>query len=304
MRPIRSKIEIMTRFAESLEPWVRGLRLILPVSVFWLSGCVSVVSLFTAGFAEDLGNAILDNPDVEMVRDGAPSYLLLVDALLAKSPDNPALLMQSSRLNSAYAVAFVLDPERAKFLTTKALDHMERAVCLDMKDACDLRTRSFEDYEQWLAQRKLKEVPELYQLGSSWAGWLQAHSDDFVAIAELGRIKALMAKLVELDETYDYGGPHLYLGVFETFLPPALGGRPELGRTHFERAIAISQGKYLMTKVMYADQYARLMFDRELHDQLLNEVLSTDPEVPGLVLINTVAQDRAYELLETADAYF
>ena len=83
-----------------------------------------------------------------------------------------------------------------------------------------------------------------------------------------------------------------------------MGGRPEVGREHFERAIEISNGEYLMTKVMFASQYARLVFDRELHDQLLEQVLAADASVPGLTLINTVAQLQATELLDTADAYF
>lgn len=279
-------------------------RFLPPLLALLLSGCASMISSFTAGFAEDLGNAILDNPDVEMVQEGAPAYLLLIDAMLTQNPDNPQLLTQSSRLHAAYAAAFVDDPERARLLADKALADMERAVCLSLKNACDLRTRPFEEYEAWLADRKQKEVPDLYQLASVWTGWIQAHSDDFAAIAELGRVKALMTRVADLDETYDHGGPHLYLGVFETLLPPSLGGRPEVGRTHFEKAIAISGGKYLMTKVLYADQYARLLFDRELHDRLLGEVIAADPSEPGLTLINTVAQRRAHELLESADAYF
>jgi len=267
-------------------------------------GCVSMVTSLTSNFAEDLGNAILDNPDVDMVQEGAPAYLLLIDALVAKSPDDPNLLMQSARLKSAYAIAFVTDEDRARLLSEKALADMEKSVCLSLKDACGLRTRPFDAYEVWLDDQGGKQVAVLYQLGSVWAGWLQANSDDFAAIAELGRVKSLMARVAELDETFDYGGPHLYLGVFETLLPPSLGGHPEIGRSHFERAIAISGGTYLMTKVMYADQYARLLFDRDLHDRLLDEVIAADPEVPGLTLLNTVAQRRAHELLESADAYF
>jgi len=110
--------------------------------------------------------------------------------------------------------------------------------------------------------------------------------------------------VAELDEGYDYGGPQLYLGVFETLLPPSMGGRPEVGRSHFEKAIALSQGRFLMSKVMFAEQYARLLFNRELHDRLLEEVLAADPNVPGLTLINAVAQRRARELLDSADEYF
>ena len=269
-----------------------------------LSGCMSVVSSFTTDFAEDLGNSILDNPDVEMVQEGAPAFLLLLDSLVAQSPDNPDLLMQSSRLTSAYAAAFVNDPERAKLMADKAFVDMQRSVCLTIRDGCDLRTRPFEEYDAWVLARTIDDVPQIYQLATVWSGWIQANSEDFAAIAELGRAKALMLRVAELDETFDYGGPHLYLGVFETLLPPSLGGRPEVGREHFERAIEISEGRYLMTKVFFADQYARLLFDRELHDQLLGEVVSSDPAGPGLTLINTVAQRRAQELLDTADAYF
>lgn len=282
----------------------RVARLCLAASLFALAGCMSMVSSFTSGFAEDLGNAILDNPDVEMVQEGAPAYLLLMDALVTQSPDNANLLLQSSRLTSAYAAAFVSDPARAKLMADKAFADMQRSVCLSISNGCELRTRPYDEYDAWVSERKRSEVPELYQLASVWTGWIQANSDDFAAIAELGRVKALMLRIAELDETYDFGGPHLYLGVFETLLPPSLGGRPEIGRAHFEKAIEISEGRYLMTKVMFADQYARLLFDRELHDKLLGEVMDSDPAEPGLTLINTVAQRRAQELLETADAYF
>lgn len=278
--------------------------LMLLAALTGMAGCASLVTSATSGLTQSLGDSIMNNQDLEMVRDGAPSFLLLMDGLLAQNPDSVSLLLQSSQLNSAYAAAFVTDPERARLLQQKALDHAAQAVCLSIRDGCDLRTRPFDEFEAWLEHRKLKEVPTLYRLASSWAGWIQANSDDFGAIAELARVKALTERIAELDDTYDYGGPELYLGVFETLLPPGMGGRPELGREHFERAIEISQGKYLLAKVMLAEQYARLVFDKELHDRLLEEVIAADPVVPGLTLINTVAQQRAKTLLESSDAYF
>jgi hypothetical protein len=59
-----------------------------------------------------------------------------------------------------------------------------------------------------------------------------------------------------------------------------------------------------MAKVIYAQQYARMVYDRELHDRLLTEVLAADPQVPDMVLQNTLAQERALALLASADAYF
>jgi hypothetical protein len=113
-----------------------------------------------------------------------------------------------------------------------------------------------------------------------------------------------MAAIAELDAGYEYGGPELYLGVFETLLPPAMGGRPEVGRDHFERAIALAEGKFLPAKVFFARQYARLVFDRELHDKLLTEVMGADARVEGLTLVNLIAKEQASELLESADEYF
>lgn len=268
------------------------------------SGCASLLGSLTSSMADDLGTAILDNPDVETVRDGAPAYLILIDGLLARSPHNSDLLRQAATLNSAYATAFVDAPERSRMLQGKALQLAERAACEGLHDACTLRTRPFAEFESWLTRRKARDVPLLYDLGSSWASWIQANSDDYAAIAELARVKALMTRVIELDEGYENGGAHLYMGVFETILPPALGGRPEVARAHFERAVALSGGRQLMTKVMFAEQYARLVFDRELHDRLLHEVLAADPAQPGLTLINTVAQRRARTLLESADDYF
>ena len=109
---------------------------------------------------------------------------------------------------------------------------------------------------------------------------------------------------MELDECYHDGAAHLYLGVLATFLPPALGGKPDVGRRHFERALDISNNKNLMVQVLYARHYARLMFDRKLHDRLLNEVLKAQPDIPGYALSNALAQQKARELLNSAEDYF
>ena len=113
-----------------------------------------------------------------------------------------------------------------------------------------------------------------------------------------------MQQVLKLDNDYENGAAHLYMGVLSTLLPPALGGKPDIGKRHFEQAIHLSQGHNLMAKVMYAEKYARLVFDKELHNRLLQEVLQTDPAVPGLTLMNTLAQKQAKALLATADDYF
>ena len=83
-----------------------------------------------------------------------------------------------------------------------------------------------------------------------------------------------------------------------------MGGKPELGREHFEKAILLSDGKNLTVKVLYARQYARLVFKRELFDRLLQEVTSADPVAADLTLMNILAQQQAKQLLAETNDYF
>lgn len=269
-----------------------------------LSGCSSLISGALSGMAEILTAAILNNPDIETVEDGLPSYLLMVDALAAAAPKSASLTLSAADLYGSFAGGFVDDVERAKVLTEKSLNYGFAAICNKTKTACGLRELPFEDFGIWVAEQPERHIQFMYSLAVVWAGWIQAHSGDYNAIAELSRVKLLMGRVLEVDENLDYGGPHLYFGVFETLLPPAYGGKPELGREHFEKAIEISKGRYLMAKVLYAKQYARLVYNRELHDRLLNEVLDADPVAEDITVVNVVAQRRAKILLAEADDYF
>ena len=189
-------------------------------------------------------------------------------------------------------------------LSQKSLDYAIRAVCIANSDLCDLQSADFEEFQITVSELTVEQIDAAYTLGVAWAGWIQVHSGDWNAIGQLGRVKALMEKIIELDESWDAGGAHLYMGGLETLLPAAMGGRPEKGKAHFEQALELSGGEYLMTQVIYAEQYARLIFDKELHDRLLQEVIDADPVVEGMTLTNRIAQARAAELLAESDEYF
>lgn len=269
----------------------------------WL-GCASLTRSATSTFTNDVYLAIVNQDDVRTVRDGAPAYLLAVDGLIEGAPDDTTLLLAGSRLYGAYASAFVEDPERSRRMWDRALGYARRALCLDLADVCASTSGRFDAFSASLAAVGRGDLPALYGFGTAWAGWSQAHAGDWGAVADIPKVEALMERVVNLDDAYDGGGGHLYLGVLYTQRPARLGGRPERGREHFERAVELSGGRNLMAKVYYARQYARLVFDRSLHDRLLREVMEADPTEPGLTLSNTLAQARAAELLTDADEYF
>lgn len=269
-----------------------------------LSGCAALARPATRGFADDLSASILNQTDAETVRDGAPAYLLAIDALIEGDPNDPGLLLTGARLYGAYASAFVEDEARARMQWDRTLGYARRALCIELPQTCDAVDGPFEEFTASLAAVGRSDVPTLYGFGTAWVGWVQMHSDDWRAVAQVPKIEALMRRVLQLDEPVDRGGAHLVLGVLLSQRPARLGGRPELGRKHFERAVELSEDENLMAKVLFARHYARLVFDRELHDRLLLEVSAADPEAPGLTLSNTLAREQARRLLEEADDYF
>ncbi len=269
-----------------------------------LSGCGTMIRSATSDMADNLNKAILDQDDPETVRQGAPAYLIMVDSFIEGSPDDPDLLIAGSKLYSAYTNAFVDEPERARRLSEKAREYAHAAFCIRRGDLCDIDELRFPEFVESLQSVGAGDIDVLYNWGAAWAGWLQARSDDWNAIAELPKAKAVMERVVELDPDWDKGGAQLYLAVMNSLLPPAMGGKPDVAKTHFDQALAARGGKNLWVKTLYAQYYARAVFDQTLHDELLNEVLAADPHAPGLTLVNTLAQEEAGKLLAASSEFF
>jgi hypothetical protein len=84
-----------------------------------LAGCASMMATAGSGLAGNLNTAILNQDDPELVRDGAPAYLLMLDSFVEGAPENEAVLSAAASLYSAYGAVFVDDPLRASKLTTR-----------------------------------------------------------------------------------------------------------------------------------------------------------------------------------------
>jgi hypothetical protein len=279
--------------------------LLLAASLSLLAGCASLVNRASERFADNLGRGILNQDDPATVAEGLPAYLLLLDGLLEGDPRNAGTLRAAARLYGAYAGNFVSEPERAARLSRRAFDYAQRAACIDQVELCAALKSPYDAWEAAVnAQQGEQAAARLYALGSAWSGYIQTHSDDYAAIAAIPRVSLLLERAVALEPSLDQGMPHVYLGVLNSLRPAAVGGQPEQGRAAFERAIELSQGRNLMARTLLARHYARLVFDQELHDAQLNQVLEADPRAPGLTLMNTLAQAQARALLDDSKNYF
>ena len=254
--------------------------------------------------ADTLSATILNQDDPELLRTGVPAYLLLVDGFISENPDNAELLAAGAQLFALYGSRFAENAERAATLTAKARRYGARAICLEHAPACAWEGLDYDSFVAALSEVDQRDLSALYSYAVSWLSNLDATSEDWTAVAELPWVEAALERALALDEAYERGAIHGYLGILNTLRPPALGGQPEVAREHFERALTLSGNEDLSIKVEYAKRYARLVFDQELHDRLLTEVVNAPTEAAGLTLFNVLAKQEALELLETAKEYF
>jgi len=300
------------------------LKLTLIIFIISCSQLFTGCSLSISNFSENISKAVKSNNDTETVMQALPSYLILIDGLIESDPEDEDLLLVSANLMNAYASLLAADLEmlsvedikdqnlfykkkikkQQQQLTYKSLQRSSKAICLYDENLCELTSIKYSEFSEKIKKTNIDDIDILYKLGTSWAAWLQVNTDDWNAMAQLPQIKLIMKTVISYNESWDGAGAHMYLGVLNSFIPATLGGNPELGKSHFESAIKLTDDKNLMVKVLYAEYYARLTFNKELHEKLLSEVLSFKKTPAEYTLINTIALQKAKALQISSKDYF
>jgi len=278
-----------------------GKALIL-VTILMASGCTSML---VQPLLEPVELSLQKQTDLELIRDGAPSLLLLLDGLIAKDPQNKNLLMAATKAYGAYAITLSETGEtaRAVDISLKAktygmtllglLPHME-----------NIPAKKLDETDQALDRISKDQVGFLFWGAYGWATWIRFQEGAPGALADLPAIEHIMLRVVELDDSYYYGGAHIFLGAYYSSRPQMYGGKPQDSRKHFERALVISDRKFLLAQVTYAETYARLVFDKKLYQDLLNEVLDQPLEDNKMASSNKLAQVMARKLLDATEEFF
>jgi hypothetical protein len=152
---------------------------------------------------------------------------------------------------------------------------------------------------------KRDDVPALFWTANAWASYINLNIDDVRALADIPKVQLIMRRVLDLDETYYYGGPHLFYGILAASRAPTLGGEPLKAREHFEACLRINEHKFLLAKYFYARTYAVQVQDRELFCRCLQDILADSSDsLPELRLANKIAKKKACHLLARADDLF
>ncbi|MBW2037979.1 MAG: TRAP transporter TatT component family protein [Deltaproteobacteria bacterium] len=284
--------------------WIVLFSLLIPLQ----SACLpsKKVTVCSVGLLlEEVARSSYKQSDLRIIREGMPAYLMLIDGMIEAWPDNEQLLISAAQSYSSFASAFVenQDKEYAKLLYGRAKEYALRS--LEKRGFKEPIQRSFDDFKEALKDLGKEDVPYIFWAAACWGNWISLNLDSMEALAELPRVELMMRRVLELDEGYYYGGAHLFMGIWFTSRPKMAGGDLKKAQHHFLKALNLGQGKFLMAYIYYANHYARRVFDKDLFISNLEKVLETPADIsPELTLLNTVAKNKAKELLNRMDEYF
>jgi len=244
--------------------------------------------------------------DIRTFGDAAPSNLFMLEGMIQTDPENAELRVNAAMLYFFYAFAYMEedDPDYASLLYGKGLDH----AWLALSENCELpsdRNISFSEFEALVPSLGLDEVPAALWVSTCWAQYINLHLDETKVMRAIPKVQALVERVIELDETYFEGMPHIMQGSLHAFKPKIMGGDTDASAASFARAFAISGNSFRLSRFFYARYYTYRMMDLDLFTETLEGVINAEPvsDDPYL-LLNTIAVEKSLKLLEEADDLF
>jgi tetratricopeptide (TPR) repeat protein len=250
--------------------------------------------------------ALFSECDPALAREALPSSLKMLEGLLRADPGNDRLLTALSMGYAGFAVLFLEeeDPERAARLLERARGYGLEALGAHGR-ALEAAALDRADLFRALQAMGPGEAVPLFWTGLAWSGWIRLNLDDPEALAQLGAARACLRRVIELEGSTFHGMPCAALGSVLAAVPPMLGGDPEEARLLFEKALAESEGRFLLAKLYFARYYAVRVQDRDLFVRLLDEIEEADPrQIPEACLLNAAARQKARELRDQQDDLF
>jgi predicted anti-sigma-YlaC factor YlaD len=264
------------------------------------------------------GTTFSSDDDPELVRAAVPFSLKLIESLLAESPQHEGLLLAAARGYTQYTYAFVqqeADEIEGEDLT-RAMKMRKRARRLYLR-ARNYGLRGLEVKHRGFGESLLKnsreavlvaevaDVSLLYWTAVSWAGAISVSKNEPELIVDMVQVEALIDRALELDEAFDNGAIHTFLITYEMVRPGGQGEPAQRARSHFRRAVELSDGQMAGPFVSMAEAVAVQQQNLLEFKALLDRALAIDPDVrPEWRLANRIMQRRAQWLLGRTDELF
>ncbi len=300
---------------------IRELILLLTVALVFQACSISkMASDITAGIMVGGSPVVEQESDPYVAESSGLALLKTLEVFSHHNPDNDKYKTLLAKNYANYAFGFLenklyryegTDPQRYEVILARTKRFYDRGKHYGMtvlnKQGSFQRalTEDQETFEKAVRKIGRGKMEPLFWTAFSWGGLINWSKDDPIAIVGLNKVERMMSRAAELNNTFFYGGPHMFYGVYYGSRPEMLGGNKKKSKEEFEKAVKVSHGRFFFAKVLYAQFYAVQAQDRALFNQLLNEVISGDVNgLPEQRLGNILAQERAQTLLAKADSLF
>lgn len=280
-------------------PTMNSLLSVLLLSSLFLTGCIQTIAVRTVGgIVEDGFGAIAEEQDLTFAAQALPANLKLLEVMLRSDSNNERILLLLSEGYCSYALGFVedTDPVRARLHYLRARDYGLRVLNKDRSFAAAFRGTP-DELRTVLTRLDADRVPAVFWTAFAIGGYANITLADPNALADLPRAEVMMEFVASRDSSFYYGGADLFLGSLYGTRPRLFGGDTERATRHFERALVINRGRFLMTHVYYARSVAVQTLNETLFDDLLNTVDDASLEIlPEFRLANAIAKQKAQML--------
>jgi predicted anti-sigma-YlaC factor YlaD len=257
------------------------------------------------------GTIFASDEDPDLVKAAAPFSLKLMESLLAENPEHQGLLSAAASGFTQYAFAFVQqeadelearDLAAAEALRARARRLYLRAHTYGLR-GLEVNHPGFPNAllvnpRAAVHAATMADVPLLYWTAIAWAAAISLSKDNPELIAQIPAMEAVMDRALELDESYGRGGIHTFLVTYEMSRQGAPGEPAARAREHFERAMALSEGKDAAPLVALAEAVTVKQQSVKEFESLLDRALAINPDAtPDTRLRNVIMQRRARWLL-------
>ncbi len=256
--------------------------------------------------------ALSQESDLQLAREAAPGQLKTVEGFLLASPENEVMIAILAQGYCEYAFGFletdVLDArfggkfEEADAIARRATSLYLRCMNYGLKLLGEGWDKSLygdlRGFEDRVKKAGKDQVPGMFWTATGLASAINLSRDDIELVAYMAKAKLLFDRVAALDSNFYNGGAHLALGMLYSAQSRDVGGDPEKGKGEFETAIKITDGKFLIPKVLMATSYGVVTHNQQFFHKTLVQVLETSPAVyPDQRLANEIAHGWARRYL-------
>ncbi len=254
--------------------------------------------------------------DFELARHAAFAGLVQFEGMHKLAPDNTDALFLLTKGYSGAAFAFMEDEweieddlkhrDVAEYHRLRAVVTYERAIAYGQELLAKTGHPGFAEarkddatLRKWLRDEftTKADAQNLFWLGHAWLSRTNANKEDPDTVADLWVGVAVMERSVELDDQYNFGAGLTALASYHARTAQAeVAWSKEL----FDRAMAITSGRALITKFNYATKYLCAKADKAAYVQVLTEIVEAGDTLPESRLTNVIAKRKARRYLGKA----